>query len=202
MTTLHVVPGNNKLGRVPNVSLLPIITCDKRVGCAAQEKCYYCKFLFRENVLNSCKENTALAKRPVEFFARLREWFARKHQQPRLFRWFVGGDAPTPAFLRRLVKFSAEHPSTKFLLFTKRYHWVSDLLDTQSLPDNLSVILSAWPNWPLHNPHNLPVAWMRDPAQPDARIPSDALECYGNCEHCGMCWGLKRAKRDVVFDKH
>ena len=44
------------------------------------------------------------------------------------------------------------------------------------------------------------VAWLDDGT--DSRIPEDAMECPGNCETCGACWGLAKRGIDVRFAKH
>jgi len=193
--------GNSKLGSVPNVSLLPITSCDKSIGCAKCSECYAVKFAkLRKNVRNAWSKNTDQAKRPASFFRLLRTWFDKYN--PSFFRWFVAGDAPSLAFMRRIVEFAADHPDTKFLVFTKRYAWVNAVLAKTDRPANLALVFSAWPGTDVPNPNGLPVAWMRDNRDPDPRIPDDALECPGGCEGCGMCWNLPAIKRDVVFDKH
>ena len=72
-------------------------------------------------------------------------------------------------------------------------------LNFADLPDNLTIVLSAWLDMSYINPFGLPIAFMQDGTE--TRI-SDALECPGNCETCGICWALKSIKKNVVFHKH
>jgi len=194
---VKVMNGNTKLGKTPNVSLLPIVTCDRTIGCALRKKCYACKFLKRKTVREAWGHNTRQAENPVAFFDSLRAWFA-KHS-PRFFRFFVGGDLPSAEFWQEMIRFAAEYPETRFLLFTKRYAWVNA---NPNNTENLTVVFSAWPGTEVPNPDGRPIAWMREPADPDPRIPTDAIECEGDCETCGLCWSLPRIGLDVVFDKH
>ena len=45
----------------------------------------------------------------------------------------------------------------------------------------------------------LPLAYMQDGTE---KRVTNALECPGNCETCGMCWNLKSLNKNVVFKKH
>jgi hypothetical protein len=68
---------------------------------------------------------------------------------------------------------------------------------------NLSIVLSSWTNLtlPKRTAANwYPIAWFQDGTE--KRISKDTIECFGNCEYCGMCWNLSNLKRDVVFYKH
>ncbi len=198
---LHVVSGNNKLGNIPNISFLPIVTCDKACACASRRQCYACKFLGRTSVRNAWGDNTRLyRKSPQEFEARRTAWLSKK--APVFFRWFVGGDCPDENCCDMIIRIARAMPDTRFLVFSKRYVWW--LARRADIPENLSVVVSGWPGHPM--PDNIdkffPVAWMRDENNPDPRIPDGAIECPGNCENCGMCWQLARLGGHVVFDKH
>ena len=202
---ISVATGNLKLGdHIKNLNLLPVVTCVPGVPCAKRQPgkkdppCYSCKALHRPNVKRAWTANTKLAKSdPVRFFAEMEEEWA--WNAPRYFRFFSSGDVPTLEFLREMVAFIRRHPETRFLVFTKRYGWWNRY---SNLPDNLSLVYSAWPGWKMSNPKCRPVAWMRDPENMDDRIPSDAIECPGLCENCLACWGLAHAGLSVVFDKH
>jgi hypothetical protein len=193
---VRVIAGNNKLGKVPNLSLLPGVTCAKDAPCNCKG-CYAKKFLY-PSVKKAWGFNTRLAAKPADFFANLRKQF--EGREVKWFRFMVSGDIPSYSFFCHLMRFVADFPNTKFLLFTKRYSWVNRWLNHHIKTKNIAVILSAWPGYELKNPHGLPVAWMRDGT--DNRIPSNAIECPGGCEDCGMCWNLPNLGRDVVFDKH
>ncbi len=191
--------GNSKLQHVANVSLLPVITCPKGVPCALD--CYDKKACRMYPTVRACRAaNTELAKHPKKFFADVSEQLDKN--PIKLFRLHVGGDMPSYAYLASFMAMARRHPDTIFLAFTKRYAWINAYLAHNTLPPNVTVILSAWPGYSMDNPHGLPVAWMRDERNPDERIPDNALECPGNCESCGMCWQLPRLGCDVVFDKH
>jgi hypothetical protein len=194
---VRILGGNNKLGSIPNLSLLPVVTCAKDAPCTCKNGCYAKKFLY-PNVKKAWGQNTEMAKNPKSFFASLDRQFAKK--TVKWFRFFVSGDIPSYSFLCNMMKFTAKHPGTKFLLFTKRYKWVNRWLRKHTRPSNCTIIFSSWTDYPMDNPHGLPVAWMRDGIED--RIPTNVMECPGNCENCGMCWSLPILGVDVVFDKH
>jgi hypothetical protein len=107
----------------------------------------------------------------------------------------VAGDIVSYDYLKMMVRVAEKNPDYRFRAFTKQ-HSIVAMLDRR-LPTNLGITISAWPGMPIVNPHNFPVAWMRDGRED--RIPADALECPGKCDVCEICWGLDK---DVVFNKH
>lgn len=125
----------------------------------------------------------------------------------RYFRWFVTGDIPDERFLPQVaVRLAEAHKETKFLMFTKKYELVNEYLDKGKLPQNLTIVLSAWGNFLPQNPHNLPMSYVRfkDDSM-NEKIPLTAKECRGKCEDCLMvqegCWNLRKGE-SVVFKKH
>lgn len=195
----NISPENRKMGRMPSVSLPPVVTCNRDAGCTrgdcyALRMCDYaigCRKSWGRN-LEQWREN------PAEFERELDAYFGNLNA-PRYFRWFVGGDIPDPHFWLLMVRIARKYPQVRFLAFSKQYEFLRG-----RIPSNLQIVVSAWPGLPI--PRRLRrrfrVAWMRDPKNPDPRIPDDALKCPGGCDHCGMCWNLGEIGRDVVFDKH
>lgn len=144
----------------------------------------------------------ASAHRP-EYFAQIMSAIERR--KPALFRWHVAGDIPDFDYLDQMVAAAICAPDTKFLCFTKKY----DLLKLAPkklggmLPRNLSIVASAWPGvkMPVAVSRRFPVAWMRDPKDPDPRIPKGTHECDGGCDRCGLCWNLP-AGESICFNRH
>lgn len=190
---VHIAGGNAKLGRIPNISLPPIKSCGNCSGC--KKECYALKaWKMYQNTRRAWNENFRLVREdPAAYFDQIDAWIAKHH--PRLFRWHVSGDIPCQGYLEGMKMIAEHNPDTRFLAFTKMYD-----LDYSDLPENLSIVLSGWPGMELRNPHHLHVAWMQDGTED--RIPKNALECTGHCDHCGMCWALKEIDRDVFFYKH
>ena len=208
---IHISRDVEKLQGVPNYSLLPITTCDRGPGCTRPRpgakgrpapkcpQCYGVKAVATyPETRKAWTENTEAADNPQRFFGRLSGWFDFQDVTPEWFRIHVVGDCPSRSYVRETVKFCRQHLETRFLMFTKRYSWFNAY---HTLPANLVVVYSAWPGWPMKNPHNRPVAWLRDSRQPDDRIPACAAPCPGKCEGCMVCWTLQRG-RSVVFTAH
>jgi len=181
------------MGKVLNLSLTPGASCAPGVPCFGD--CYARKSAKRSKQARAAWEhNFNLWKSdPREFERSVVEQIEKK--QPKFFRWHVAGDIPDAMYLAMMYRVACRFKRTKFLAFTKRYNLVRELP-----PANMSIVLSAWPGYEIHNPLNLSVAWMQDGTE--QRVPQGSLECPGGCDECGMCWSLNVIGRDVVFDKH
>ena len=189
---MSISVGNGKMGKVPNISLTPVRSCKNCAACAVD--CYAMKsYRQYKGTRASWDSNYAMAKTtPAKFFQMIGDYLT-KHT-PRYFRYHVAGDILNQRYLNRMNKLAREHTGTTFLAFTKRYD-----LDYSNRPDNMSIVFSAWPNSPMPKT-DLPVAYMQDGTE--TRVPNNALECPGDCEHCGMCFDLEKLNRSVVFHKH
>ena len=193
---IRISKGNRKLGSVPSVSLPPIITCGWDVPCS--KDCYALRMLrFRETIKRSWMANLDFFEsNRGAFFAELARFLDRS--APRFFRFHVAGDFVDSDHLQRAVKLAKRFPDVRILAFTKRF----DLLpNPRSIPRSFALIASQWSGWK-ESPAGYRRAWMRDPANPDPRIPARALECPGSCESCALCWNLRQLRADVVFEKH
>jgi hypothetical protein len=192
---LSISKGNSKVGRVANISLPPVVTCGKNVPCA--KDCYAMKsFRMYPNVRDAWQRNLdGFASDPATYFATISKWVAKN--KPSLFRWHVAGDIVSHEYLMGMNEVALSNPGVKFLAFTKR----ADLLFGFVPPSNMSIVVSQWPGWECGDEHlGFPRAWMQDGTE--TRVPENAVECFGNCETCGMCWALEDIGRDVVFMKH
>lgn len=203
MKLAKISEGNSKIGSMHNVSLTPIKGCLNCQSC--KRDCYALKaYRMYPQTRKAWNHNLRLATTDKEaFFASIRAHLAKK--APRFFRWHVAGDILGQDYLESMKAIARDFPGTRFLCFTKMHS-----LDFTGLPKNLSVVLSMFPSMPV--PANraisygnaklsgLPIAWMQDGTE--TRLPSNAIECPGSCEGCGMCFDLARLRRDVVFHKH
>lgn len=205
---LTVSDGNTKIGKVPNISFLPGVTCGADVPC--RKDCYALKGCQTySQVIPAWAGNTMLWRmRPEKFWGQLQDWFMNQKSQPEKFRWFVGGDIPDSTFLKDMNTFATANPKTKFLVFTKNVAAICDLLlmpeKANVRAPNLSLYFSAWPGWKEPQTETLRrlgvrVAWFQPKDAPDPRIPRDAFTCPGHCPQCGACWV---GKKDVVFHQH
>ena len=189
---VKISDGNSKLGKIPNISLPPVKACGNCEECA--KDCYALKF-FRmyPTVRNAWSGNwNCYKKSPVDYWDSIRQYLSKK--APKYFRWHVAGDVVDQDYLDKMSEIARDNPDTTFLVFTKMYE-----LNYANVPDNLSVIISAWPGKELFNPSGLPVAYMQDGHE--TRV-ENAIECPGLCQTCGMCFQLQKLGKNVVFDKH
>jgi len=193
---IRISKGNVKVGAVPSISLPPVITCAPKIPCAL--KCYARKMIARRaNIGASYQANLDyLLADPESFFDDLSRFLSRS--APALFRFHVSGDFISGEHLGRALSLARSFSEIRFLAFSKRFEFFPS---ARSLPKNFSLIASLWSNWG-ERPKGYRAAYMRDPRSPDSRIPRSAIHCSGGCESCGMCWDLRKLKRDVYFDLH
>ena len=195
-----LAPGNTKMGKVLNVSLPPCKSCDTGLPCFAGG-CYANKFYALRETCRAAWENnwTMVSANRGAYFDQIAKAVARRKAP--VFRWHMAGDIPDGDYMRRMCALAAQHAKVKWMCFTKKYDIAG--LYRSAVPENLSVVLSAWPKvrLPRELRSRFAVAWMRDPKDPDKRIPKQAVHCDGGCDKCLLCWGLKPGQ-SVVFDKH
>ncbi len=195
---------NSKLGLIPSVNLPPVVTC--RPACPCAMDCYATKGRFRfPNVKNSLMNNYCLYMlEPATYFAEIKHSINNGMISYSYFRWHASGDFVDSNYFSEVVKIANELPLTKFLAFTKKYELVNEYIQNGGIiPDNLHIVFSAWgDDFKIDNPHSFPVAHVRfKDANQNTMIPTDALECSGDCTNCLQCWNIQRGQ-SVVFDKH
>ena len=193
---LCISEGNRKLGTIPSISF-PATTeggCPPNAPCRA--KCYARK-PYAKSSQKAYRRNLE-AYEKGEYWSRLSGWMQWK--TPRFFRFNVSGDVLSEKYVAEMIEFCREHGGVKFLVFSKRYELFADI-HPLDLPENLSVVLSAWPGWATPREvgaGHYPVAWI----ETDPRAPEGAIPCQGHCDTCGVCWGLARRGIDVVLPLH
>lgn len=185
--------GNMKVGKTPNVSLPPILSCKADVPCGKEKVCYSLKaWVAYPNVRDARRHNWSVwHTEPDRYFNDIREYLG-KHKSP-FFRFHSDGDIPSLDYYKQMIRLANDTPNTRFLTFTKRYE-----LPLHTCPSNLSIIPSAWPNHPI--PNFKIIAWMEDGRE--TRYQRPAFECNKGCEECYACWFIYDIGMDVIFKKH
>lgn len=200
--------GNDKLGNIPNISLVPVFACPHGVPCASS--CYAVKFfMMYPGVRGAWSQNTRIAMdEPDRFFGAVRIYLGTGNMK--WFRVHVAGDFLDQGYLDRWIRLAQSFPTTTFVAFTKQYY-----LDYQEAPDNLRVRYSMWPGLPFDErrvTRVYPKAWVVGAPAPgpvtvtggaeqvrEWRIPRGARKCPGSCITCKSCW---TSRSDVVFKRH
>lgn len=198
---VSISAGNIKMGSVPSVSTLPIMTCPAicRGTCAAD--CYAAKITaLRPSVLKAYAKNTALAiLRPVQYWAEVRDAIAGA----RFFRFHVSGDIISKDYFAEMVRSAVDYPHCDILAFTKRFDVVNAWIrDNGPLPRNLHILFSGWENMTPDNPHALPETTVYEK---DADRLTGWIPCGGNCHDCATgCRGCFAAQPGdiIAFKKH
>jgi len=189
--------GNTKIGNTPNVSLPPIVSCQKDIPCA-KEGCYSLKAMRRFACVRAAREHNwdVLSKDHNRFFRDIEAYIIEK--RPDRFRWHVDGDIPSQHYLDSMQEIARRLPAIRMLAFTKNYS-----LDLSNLPQNLVIIPSMWIEF--GRPETFkdrPIAWLYDPRKPDCRIMGNYFTCVGKCTGCWKCWNISILEKDVVFYRH
>ena len=193
--------GNSKMGKIPSVSLPPIITCPKGTPCA--KKCYAKRLYNRYPTVKKAYDTNLyiLQTDPQEYWKQVEQAV----KMTRYFRFHVSGDIPSADYFKEMIHLADRNPHCEILAFTKQYgivnHTMSKLI-IPILPPNLHIIFSEWGNAPIPNPHNLPtsaVIFKNTEPQENWKI------CGGNCAECACraigCWELKKGET-IAFYEH
>lgn len=199
---ISVSAGNEKMGAVPSVSVLPFITCPASCAKTCGVECYAAKIaLIRSTVLRAYARNTALyLEKPVDFWRQVESAVMGS----RFFRFNVAGDLVNADYFNKIVEIATRQAHCKILVFTKKWHIVNAFIDNGGvIPENLQVIFSAWENLQPVNPYKLPES---NVIMPDAEtIPENWKICGGNCFKCfcrGVgCWECKKGDT-IAFKLH
>lgn len=182
---LCISSGNRKIGRVMNVSLMPILSCGNCRECS--RLCYDIKACaqYPGTVIDARMRNlTALKKDRDGYFSRIDEAISRRRKN-KFFRWHVAGDIVDIDYFDRMVKIARAHPDFTFWTYTKMYglvnEWVAAHGGTrEAVPANFSVMFSEWRGMPMENPYGFPEfrVVFKDETPPAGHY------CPGNCDVC------------------
>lgn len=177
-----VTNGNRKIGRVMNVSLLPIFTCLTRCeGC--RFFCYDIKACMQyKNVLIARVRNTVLlwCNRKA-YFEQIEQRIARRRKN-KYFRWHVAGDIIDQDYFENMIRIAKNHPDFIFWTYTKQYDIINRYCDKygkESIPTNLSIMFSQWDGIKMINPYNFAEFRVVDDIK-----TAKTFVCPGNCETC------------------
>lgn len=200
-----VSTGNNKIGKVLNVSLPPVFTCPSCAGCARE--CYDIRDCRYKNVLNARARNLSIMRRDMNKYFSDIENAIIHHPTFRAFRWHVGGDIPAgdmgAEYFRRMIECARKHPDVRMWTYTKNYYVVNEYVRTHggniadAIPENMSIMFSQWRGIPMYNPYGF--AEFRA-YYDDEIIPVGIMECTGDCRVC-MASGIGCPFRVTVWTR-
>lgn len=202
---VSISQGNNKMGKIASVSLLPVLSCPGRCSGTCSDKCYAKKLaLLRPVVMRAYARNQAVARlAPDAYFKAVKQAMAKADH----FRFHVSGDILNNRYLREVINACKMFPHCEVLMFTKRYEMVNYLVETEGpVPKNLHCLYSGWTNLdPTEagfNPYAFPETTVY--AKEEDIKPEWTL-CGGNCLDCaihdGGCWAA-RPGETIAFKIH
>ena len=185
--TVSISKGNRKIGKVMNVSLLPIITCGKCKQC--KQFCYDIKACLQYlNVIKARARNTAILFNDRDYyFSEIEKAIARRKTN-KFFRWHVSGEIVDLDYFCRMVEIAKNHNDFVFWTYTKMYSIINDYCGKygkETIPENLKVMFSKWDGLEMDNPFNFPVFAVRMENGNIDYIPFESFyKCSGNCDIC------------------
>ena len=200
--------GNRKIGRVMNVSLMPVMTC---------ANCGECKFLcydikaclqYPDTVIDARMRNTVLAIYHRDaFFTRIDAAMSRRRKN-KYFRWHVAGDILDADYFARMVENARRHPDFIIWTYTKNYSVVNAYVDEfgrDAIPSNFHIMFSEWDGMELVNPHQFPIFTCRlkdgNKNHPAAFFET-MHKCPGNCDVCKAAGRGCVAGESTYCDEH
>jgi len=160
---LTISSGNAKIGKVLNVSLLPVHTCGHCKEC--KQYCYDVRdcLRFPGNVLDARVKNTVLMERDINrYFDQIDDKMSRRRKN-KYFRWHVGGDIPSALYFDLMIKTAKKHPDFIMWTYTKEYDTVNEFVRKhggnrfKAIPSNLAIMFSEWDGVKIDNPYDFPV---------------------------------------------
>jgi len=186
---IKISKGNTKIGKIPNISLVPIKDCGNCSLC--KTKCYAMKAYRQYPSTRKAWETNSEAFRenPYDACMLVGEFFYKR--KPKYFRIHVAGDFLNQIHLNAWIILCRVFSSINFMVNTKMFN-----LDYSKIPSNMKVRFSMWSNQPIPET-TLPKAWLDDGTE--TRIPEDAVQCSGKCDECLVCY---TTDKDVVFKIH
>lgn len=178
--------GNKKIGRVMNVSLMPVMTCGNCKEC--KYLCYDIKacLQYPGTVINARMRNTVLLRKDRgEYFRRIDAALSRRRKN-KFFRWHVAGDIVDIDYFDNMVELARKHPDFIFWTYTKMYGVVNEWClqhggTRDAVPANLHVMFSEWRGMRMINHFGFPefrVVFKSDVIKPTG------FYCPGNCDTC------------------
>ena len=178
----HISNGNKKIGKILNVSLLPVFSCGNCKACMGY--CYAIRTTgYSVDALRAWAANTVMIQtmgKRSEYFDQIRNRIKRYRGKNKYFRWHVSGDIPDPGYFRCMVEIAKEFPDWRFYGYTKRYdivnHW-------KELPGNLVIMYSHWNGMECPNPYNRPEFRTRLNGMDEKQFEG-LYKCPGNCREC------------------
>lgn len=217
LTGTRISEGNRKMGTVPSVSLLPVVTCPADAPCKSD--CYVVRNMLRgphsKAIRAAYTANTELQKSDRNaYFNGIQMYLSGRRSVP-FFRFHVSGDIPDGDYLDMMLALAERYPATRFLAFTKRFDLLQTLIDSGVyVPENITLRASEWygrtaseeiqshfwsawytEEW-THGAEE--TAWSRERADYDS-VAAFAFECPGSCATCKTCWDTET---DVRFHRH
>jgi len=185
VTHVKISEKNSKLGRIANISVVPVESCPNSGFC--HELCY------ARPIYNRFPHTKAAWDRNWEMFKQSPRTYRDsiiymlnhgKLGTSGLFRWHVGGDIPNQEYLGIMAEIAESFPETEFMAFTKAYS-----LDFCGVPSNFHTIMSAWAGMPINT--DFPIAYVKelDNRWEDHEIVYD---CAGDCRSCRKCWEAEK----------
>ena len=191
--------GNRKIGKVVNVSMMPIMSCGNCKECKGY--CYDVKACIQyKNVLDARIRNYVFAVNyRKEYFEQIEQKISRRRKN-KFFRWHVAGDILDIDYFTNMVEIARRHSDFVFWTYTKMYSIVNEYCDKYgkaNIPNNFHIMFSKWDGMPLDNPYSFPIfaCRMKD-GNKDAMSWNEMYKCAGNCDIC------KVAKRGCIVGEN
>lgn len=206
---LHVTisKGNTKIGKVMNVSIMPILSCGNCSQCMLF--CYDVKACIQYvNVLYARMKNLFLASVYRDRYFSEIDAAMNRRRCHKSFRWHVGGEIPDFDYFCRMVENAKRHPDFVIWTYTKMYHIVNkycDLFGRDAIPENFCIMFSEWDGTEMDNPYNFPIftCKLKDGNKNhDPAFFETLWKCPGNCDICKAAGRGCIAKESTYADEH
>lgn len=203
---ITIMPGNNKLGKIPNISLPPDKTC--LFNC---NFCYARKFYQWPNVKLAWDKNYNFYISGEKYFDEIDLFLKKRKNKINLFRFHVGGDIIDNEYLIGMLELAKNNPEINFCTYTKKVDLIINC--KVNIPSNFVLILSTHPDNYYPEIKNFRKSWIiglnsniYDEIISEKIRNKEAIVCPAfrkeiKCEKCKICY-RNNIKKDIVFKLH
>ena len=186
---IQVAFGNEKMGDIPSLSLIPVKDCANCIECA--NFCYALRYYNRyKNTRSAYQRNSRIFRdNPYNGVNQIEIWINKRRTLPEYFRIHVAGDFLGQSHITAYIKLAKKFPTIKFLAFTKRHD-----LNFSNIPSNIKIIHSFGLNKKIEVRYKFSAYVVEDTVNVKGFI------CEGSCIDCKECFEGK--ERLIIFKRH
>jgi len=195
---IKISKGNSKIGKIPNISTVPIKDC---INCNSCKKVCYAMKAYKQytEVKNAWNNNSKVIRQAEkknnysQIITDIDTFIKTRRNPANFFRFHVAGDVLYQGQLDAYNEICKLNSDVKFLMFTKNF-----TLNYDKLAKNFKVVFSVFKGMEDQEIPKGSIAYTGDTKK---IRKGQIFECAGNCNDCMVCWSFHK-NQHVHFNIH